>query len=436
MSRPVPFGAVPRALAAASGETETRLDGWRLIGARAVVYTTIAFALGLCLLSLPGLVPRLATPCAEPLNGCMMSPGQVARLAQHGITPGAVAVGIAVLSWLAVLLGGGVAAMLLWRRTNDWMALLVALELVLMPMSFMPVLMGLDGGGVWEVPGSVLSSTGIFLLFVLAAIFPSGRFVSRWMWAPLLVEAFVIFAPSNLSDLLGLFAVPLELAATLTLIGSQIYRYWHVSTPVQRQQTKWAVSGLVLAIVLNQAFWQPAAWGLVPQPFGSLYLLLFTPDSFLMVSAVAICFGVAILRYRLYDIDTLIRRTLIYGLLTATLVGIYLLLVLGAQSVLHALSGQRGDAPIVIVASTLFIAALFNPLRKRIQRTIDRRFYRDKYNAAKTLAAFGISLRTQTDLPQLSERLVAAVEQTMRPAHVSLWLRMPISEQKPGDSRA
>ena len=422
MSRPVSsrIGIAPPETPA--NESETRLYGWRLATARALVYTIIAIALGLCVLSLPGLLPRLATSCAEPLDGCMLSPQQVAQLAQLGVTPGAVAIGIAALSWLAVLLGGGVATVLLWRRTDDWMALLVALELVLMPVGFMPILMGLASNGVWNLPASVLSSAGIFMLFLLAALFPSGSFVPRWLWLPIVVEAWIIFGPSNLTDLLGPFAVPLELTATLSVIGGQIYRYRHSSTPVQRQQTKWAVSGLVAAIVLNQAFWQPAAWGLVPQPLDSLYTLLFTPDSFLMVGAVAICFGVAILRYRLYDIDVLIRRTLIYGTLTAILAGVYLALVLGAQAASHALTGQRGDKPIVIVASTLLIAALFQPLRRHIQRMIDRRFYRAKYDAAKTIEHFAATLQQQVEFDQLREHLVEAVEETMQPVHVSLWL--------------
>lgn len=416
------------ALSTPSSESEaTRLSGWRLTGARALVYSAATVAVGLCLLSLPRLVSRLAIPCAEPLQGCILSFQQVSRLAQLGITPGMVAVCIAILSWLAVLLSGGVAVVLLLRRSDDWMALLVALELVLMPVGFMPILMGLDDVGVWQMPANLLSSMGVFMLAVLAALFPSGRFVPRWIWLAVLAQAWFVFTPSDVGDLLGVLSVPLALASTLALIGSQVYRYRRASTPVQRQQTKWAVSGLVLAFVLNQAFWQPAAWSPVIFPDAqqpdSLYLLLFSLDSFLMVGVVAICFGVAILRYRLYDIDVLIRRTLIYGTLSAILAGVYLLLVLGTQAASHALTGQRGDEPFIIVASTLLIAALFNPLRRRIQRAIDHRFYRRKYDAAKTLAAFEATLQAQTDLPQLTTHLVAVDEETMAPTHVVLWLR-------------
>jgi hypothetical protein len=133
---------------------------------------------------------------------------------------------------------------------------------------------------------------------------------------------------------------------------------------------------------------------------------------------------VAILRYRLYDIDIIIKRTLLYALLTIILAALYFGLVIGAQRLTQAFSGQRvGQQPVVIVLSTLLIAALFTPLRARLQGWIDRRFYRSRYDAAKTLAAFSATLRSEVDLAQLNEQLLGVVEQTMRPAHASLWLR-------------
>src|SRR5205807_8966614 len=134
--------------------------------------------------------------------------------------------------------------------------------------------------------------------------------------------------------------------------------------------------------------------------------------------------AIAILRSQLYDIDTIINKALVYGLLTALLAAVYASLIIGLES-LVGLFSRQGAQPLVIVVSTLAIAALFQPLRHRLQQIIDRRFYRRKYDAARTLEAFSAALRNEVDLSQLREHLLNVVEQTMQPAHVSLWLRPP-----------
>src|SRR5258708_3233507 len=150
---------------------------------------------------------------------------------------------------------------------------------------------------------------------------------------------------------------------------------------------------------------------------------------YLSVVCIPISAGIAMLRYRLYDIDVLINRTLVYGLLTATLLGTYLLLVFGGQYLLTSFLGSSNAA--VLVVSTLIVAALFHPLRRRLQAIIDHRFYRRKYDAARVLAAFSATLRNEVDLDQLREHLVAVVQETMQPTHVSLWLRNDEQRRRP-----
>jgi hypothetical protein len=143
----------------------------------------------------------------------------------------------------------------------------------------------------------------------------------------------------------------------------------------------------------------------------------------LVLIATSTAIGIAVLRYRLYDIDLVINRTLVYGSLTVLLALVYFGIVTATQAIFQSLTGQEQQPQLAIVASTLVIAALFNPLRRHIQAYIDRRFYRRNYDARKTLEAFSSTLRDETDLEALSDDLVGVVRETMQPAHASLWLR-------------
>ena len=202
-----------------------------------------------------------------------------------------------------------------------------------------------------------------------------------------------------------------------------------------RQQIKWiafaaSLVAITYLIAMVASLIHPSeAW----LTAGSvLWLNLLTIAALLSFVTIPIAVGFAVLRYRLYDIDLLINRTLVYGSLTAMLVALYFGGIVVLQRVFVILTGQRST--IAVVVSTLLIAALFNPLRRRIQSFIDRRFYRRKYDARKTLEAFSVKLRDATDLDILSDDLVGVVRETMQPAHVSLWLRPErASEAERGD---
>jgi hypothetical protein len=272
----------------------------------------------------------------------------------------------------------------------------------------------------WVLSYALLQFGGVVVLGVLTfepGVTPPGQGEAAITVNPLLVPALVPWRP--LVDAMvgpnGLLDPLAGLAAIVVLV----LRY-RASRATERQQIKWLVwlsaTGwaltLVAFVLASQSHHGPDS------VFGVAFLfLLYT----WLNAFPAVAIGVAILRYRLWDIDRIINRTLVYGLLTATLLLVYVGSVVGLQYALRALSGEGSQ--LAIVASTLAIAALFNPLRRWMQALVDRRFYRRKYDAAKTLEAFGARLRKETDLDALSHDVVGVALATMQPAHVSLWLR-------------
>jgi hypothetical protein len=263
--------------------------------------------------------------------------------------------------------------------------------------------------------------------------FPDGRFVPRWSWligCTLLVLAIFFQLPDSLNILswpLPLIELTLVLAYGSPIV-LQIYRYRRVSSPAQRQQTKWVIFGLASALpLLFLAFFGGALF-----PPLSLYQLAGEPLSSVAFLLIPISISIAILRSRLWDIDVIINRALVYGLLTATLLIVYLVLVFVGQALLSSLLGP--DNALVLVGSTLIVAALFQPLRHHTQQFIDRSFYRRKYNAQQTLNSFSSTLRQAVDLDQVREQLLVAVQETMQPASLSLWLRSPGKRQGRGTS--
>jgi hypothetical protein len=271
-------------------------------------------------------------------------------------------------------------------------------------------------------------------------LFPTGRLPSRrWRWLGWLTVAFVFVGAisgavtSGPVDGLGPLRNPLgiggftsgftavvyPMAPFLTAASAlSVFVRLRRSTGVERQQIKWfAYAAGVLAIAIVLQIMTDAVE--VPVWFERAQFAIFTAAG----TAIPISIGIAILRYRLYDIDLIINRTLVYGSLTATLALVYFGVVTATQALFRNLTGQEQLPQLAIVVSTLVIAALFNPLRRRIQSFIDRRFYRRKYDVRKTLEDFSAQLRNETDLDALSDDLVGVVRETIQPAHVSLWLR-------------
>jgi hypothetical protein len=301
----------------------------------------------------------------------------------------------------------------------------------------------------WLGPVAVLLF-GTFLIL----LFPDGRLPSsRWRplaWLCGLVTAsnvvLTTVAPGPLSDLravrnpFGLEGYPWVASASeaigllfplclLASASSLVLRYRRCGAEV-REQIKWlafaasvVALGISVAIVQGTFFASDATGGVDPL-LGKLLQDAIT----LSFVGVPVSIGFAVLKYRLYDIDVVINRALVYGSLTVSLATVYWCTIVLLQQVFRALSGQ--ESALAVVASTLAMAALFGPLKRRIQSFIDRRFYRSKYDARKTLEAFSAKLRDETDLDAFGDALVGVVRDTMQPVHVSLWLRPDRAPQR------
>lgn len=268
-------------------------------------------------------------------------------------------------------------------------------------------------------------------MFCWFYLFPNGRFVPRWtrwlalaflVWWPLPNLIFGDKSPATIQILVvGLLNVLLF----GTLIATQIYRYRHVSTATQRLQTKWVVYGVALfvggiltAIIVDVL--RESGQDIFISEYGLITVV------YVVTLLLPLSISLAILRYRLYDIDLIIRKTLVYSMLTLTLGALYV----GAVVVLQRLLGPlTGSSDVALVASTLAIAALFQPLRRRIQQLIDKRFYRTKYDAQQVLAAFGARLQQETDLDTLTADLCAVIQETLQPEFVSLWIKETKSDE-------
>lgn len=409
----------------ASDETgSTVLSGRWLLVARVGWILLVVLSLAAFIMALPG---YLASNQHPSLANAALSPESAVALLRIGISLDAYAWISLCIACVVMLVSTIMAVVLFLRRSDDWMALLVGLFLIIYttsnigPPSNGPTSSPSGFGGLlYAILLGAQNAPGVAIPFAVFLLFPSGRFVprwSRWLFVVSLMWAIAISATPQLFGSLLFFGYPVFIGAVIVCM---IYRYRRVSTPVQRLQTKWVVAGLIVSLLANQAF-----WGLTI--FTSLGQTIYPPLVYvgyqLVLMVVPVTFFIAIQRYRLYGIDTLINRALVYGSLTAVLTGIYETGVLGVQSLVDAFTGKAiGQQPLIVVATTLLIGALFRPLRARLQSAVDRRFYRSKYDAAKTLTAFSAVVRHDVDLTELSGHLLDVVEKTMQPEHVSLWL--------------
>jgi hypothetical protein len=417
------------------------LRGRWLLPARVAWVAVAITVLAIVLFSIPSSFEHYRTVCTAASEVCseravgQTTPEGVGALREMGLSVGSYALFNVVVEKIFQLVWLAVGALIFLRRSDDRMALLTSLFLVSFgPVAVIPTAAYtlISSQPAWWLPVRSVEIVGNVCSVLFFFLFPGGRFAPRWTrW---LAVAFIAFQLST-TLFAGLYASPsnrfsspaLEsvsflvfLGIVVSLVWSQVYRYRRVSTPAQRQQTKWVVFGTTVGVAGTFPLQLPVDLSLVggDTPLTLLFLKVGFALSFMLIP---LSIGVAVLRSHLFDIDILINRTLVYGLLTAMLALVYFGSIVVLQRIFIGLTGEQST--LAVVASTLVIAALFNPLRRRIQSFIDRRFYRRRYDAAKTLEAFSAKLRDETDLDALSDDLVGVVRETMQPAHVSLWLR-------------
>ena len=320
------------------------------------------------------------------------------------------------------------ALLIFWRARDNWLGLSASVLLVVYALwantDVLDKLAGLWGGGPgWLVFFYCLDCLTFAALAFLLLTFPAGRFARAWQalgWG--LMSLLMVLSVNGL-----LFGQAGAIIFMLLLLGGlayQVYRYRRVSTPTQRQQAKWVLVGLA-GFAANGVIWFVFVEAAVERGAeGVGALAVFSPINTLLALSLPVALAISMLRYRLWDIDLIIRRTLVYSVLTVALALVYLGSVLILQNLLRVLTGQS-QSPLVTVLSTLAIAALFVPIRGAVQRVIDRRFYRRKYDAARILSQFNAAARDEVDLTRLADDLVGVVDQTMQPATISLWLNSP-----------
>jgi hypothetical protein len=405
-----------------SGLPDLRLGGARLFFARVSVAFFFILIVSGVLLSVPSRLTQL-TILAMQFQGALNA---------LGLSLSFLPVYIGLLDAIMFIACFVVALVIILRRSDDRMTTFVSIllltygfttirpaeALVNVGPNLHPLMDGVRGVGM-----------GAILFFTF--LFPDGRFVPRWtMYLGAMFGAWTIAylvwdsSPLN-PDLWSPTARTLFFLAWFVLgLSAQVYRYQHQSTASQKQQTKWVVLGLIATVIAYAIFFlTPILLARVLDASLTRLIYVMVGVPVLYVGAIMFPLGLAfgILRYRLWDINIVVSRTLAYTLLTITLAIIYYANVVLLQQIFRTLTGQL-QSQVVTVLSTLAIAALFNPLRRRVQAGIDRRFNRHKYDAARVLAGFAEAVRDETDPNQLTARLTQVISETVEPQSVSVWL--------------
>ncbi|MCA9945848.1 MAG: hypothetical protein KC449_20335 [Anaerolineales bacterium] len=398
----------------------------------------VMFAIGVRLL-----FQQLATTCTG--SDCLrqqLTPEALPAMAEIGLTLTGYAfiqsIPTAIFAVVCVALG----ALIFWQRSHEVMGFSSSLWLVTFGLTlFEEEVRATSAAYPWLQPAAVglVWLGGVILLPLFFCIFPNGRFAPRWTkWGWLITSAlFVGFGTAAelfpaFDAIYKAFGGYLWFTMLLGSIAIQFYRYRYLSTPNERQQTKWVVFAfivtvavLVIMFLINPLFLDFR----VAETENAVRNILGNAISTIAFLMIPLGISISILRYRLYDIDLIIRRTVQYSVVSAVLALVYFGSITLIQGGVTAVANTQ--SPLAIVLSTLLIAALFNPVRQRVQIFIDRRFYRQKYNAQQVLARFAQTSRDEVELETLTTELIRVVQETMQPETVQLQMVAPAKLANP-----
>lgn len=324
-----------------------------------------------------------------------------------------------------------ITALAVSRRSNDWLVLLSTLMAVSTAALFGSMSALVPVPPEWYAPTLFVRILSPLCIFLFLFVFPDGRVTPGAAWIPLVLSVGLVLswvvAPGSPFNIYNLATWPFSISVLMLglAIGlmAQVYRYFRISTPIQKQQSKWIVIGTLLAIPAFLITYLPFGMLAVLREPGLprlLHTLLAEPFYQIAFTLSMIAAVIAILRYRLWDIDIIIRRTVTYATVGIVLAAVYFAAVILLQQIFASVSWQRSE--IITVLSTLAIAALFVPLRNRVQAAVDRHFNRRHYDARQVMNDFAVTVRDETDLERLTARLMEVVQETMQPRSLSIWL--------------
>lgn len=372
-------------------------------------------------------IPEYGTGIGNALTNVSV----LAEAEARGMSVSGFAVYLLVIQVSAALVFTGVGVLVLWRARGHWFGWFTAHVMFFLNsyVFYQPLQVALLVPAYWIDLGAVLWPTVLLYFF----LFPNGEVVPRWMRWPIAVYTLShflfqtigllilggILPPGRFEAVLPVFQTGI-LAVFGMVLGAQVYRYARISSSVERAQTRWFILGIAMLAV--------------PPVIGSLLGIRWVFDSLewgtLSLVLIPVTLAIAILRYRLWDIDVIVRRTLQYTFVTALLAMIYFGGIVLLQGLIGPLVGDR-STPLVTVMTTLGIVGLFKPLRNRVQKFVDLRFYRVKYDAELALAGFASTVRDEVDLDQLISALTEVAQVTMQPRTTSLWVKEPPGRRTP-----